>query len=37
MTILLTQLPDNFEADIRSNLLTKFGIDKAHFNLMMNP
>ena len=35
MTILLTQLPDNFEADVRNKLLTKFGIDKAHFNLKL--
>ena len=29
MTILLTQLPDNFEADFRNKLLNKFGIYKA--------
>ena len=35
MTILLTQLPENFEADIRKQLLDRFGIDKAHFNLKL--
>lgn len=35
MTILLTQLPENFEADIRKQLMDRFGIDKAHFNLKL--
>lgn len=35
MTILLTELPDNFEESIRTQLLTKFGIANATFNLKL--
>lgn len=35
MTILLTELPDNFEESIRHQLLTKFNIDKATINLKL--
>ena len=35
MTILLTQLPENFEADIRTQLLERFSINQAHFNLKL--
>jgi len=35
MTILLTELPENYETDIRTQLLERFGLDKAKFNLKL--